>query len=52
VTTFLDHAVAEQFLKPPHRTLLIVERQPLALLDRFACYQPPTIKKWLNPDES
>lgn len=50
--TFLDHAAAEQFLKPPHRALLMVEHQPLALLDRFASYQPPPIKKWLDPDES
>jgi hypothetical protein len=50
--TFLDHAAVEQFLKPPHRALLMVEHQPLALLDRFASHQPPPIKKWLDPDES
>jgi uncharacterized protein (TIGR00730 family) len=52
LTTFLDHATAEEFLKPPHRALLIVEQQPLALLDRFASYQPPRTEKWLEPDES
>ncbi|MDD2918393.1 TIGR00730 family Rossman fold protein [Rhodoferax sp.] len=52
LTTFLDHATAEEFLKPPHRALLIVEQQPQALLDRFAGYQPPSIRKWLDPDES
>lgn len=52
LTTFLDHAAAEQFLKPPHRSLLIVEQAPQALLDRFASYQPPAIKKWLDEDES
>lgn len=52
LTSFLDHATAEEFLKPPHRALLIVEQQPQALLDRFASYQSPNTKKWLESDES
>ena len=52
LTTFLDHATAEQFLKPPHRSLLVVESGPDALLDRFASYQAPGMQKWLNPGES
>lgn len=32
---FLDHAVADDFLKPKHRALLIVEKEPAKLLDRF-----------------
>src|SRR5665647_689074 len=35
LTTFLDHAATEQFLKPQHRSLLIVEHEPEALMDRF-----------------
>jgi hypothetical protein len=52
LTTFLDHAAAEQFLKPPHRSLLIVEQAPQALLDRFVSYRPPRVQKWLDADES
>ena len=52
LTTFLDHAATEQFLKPQHRSLLIVEHGPEALLDRFASYQPPSVQKWLDPDEA
>ena len=52
LTTFLDHAATEQFLKPQHRSQLIVEREPEALLDRFASYQPPSVQKWLDPDEA
>jgi len=52
LTTFLDHAATEQFLKPQHRSLLIVEHEPEALLDRFASYQPPSVQKWLDPDEA
>lgn len=35
IVGFLDHAVAEGFLKPKHRALLIVEATPAKLLDRF-----------------
>src|ERR1051325_6987156 len=35
IVNFLDHAVAEGFLKPKHRALLIVEATPERLLDRF-----------------
>ena len=52
LTTFLDHATAEQFLKPPHRSLLVIESGADALLDRFASYQAPGIQKWLNTGES
>jgi uncharacterized protein (TIGR00730 family) len=32
---FLDYAVEQDFLKPKHRALLMVEREPEILLDRF-----------------
>jgi uncharacterized protein (TIGR00730 family) len=32
---FLDHAVSEDFIKPKHRALLVVESEPVQLLDRF-----------------
>ncbi|QEM67720.1 TIGR00730 family Rossman fold protein [Geobacter sp. FeAm09] len=46
--TFLDHTVAEQFVREPHRSMLLVEQDPEALLDRFAGYQPPTVQKWVE----
>lgn len=52
LTTFLDHAVAEQFVKPPHRAILIVEQTPDVLLDRFASYQAPTVQKWVGKAET
>lgn len=52
LTTFLDHAVAEQFVKPPHRAILIVEQTPDLLLDRFASYQAPTVQKWVEKAET
>lgn len=32
---FLDHAVDQDFIKPKHRALLMVESEPVKLLDRF-----------------
>lgn len=45
---FLDHAVAEQFVKQPHRSMLIVESDPEAILERFRNYTPPVVGKWLE----
>lgn len=46
--TFLDHTVAEQFVRGPHRSMLLVEQDPEALLDRFADYAPPIVQKWVK----
>ena len=35
IVQFLDHAVEQDFLKPKHRALLIVEAESSRLLDRF-----------------
>ena len=32
---FLDHAVRDDFVKPKHRALMLVEERPAMLLDRF-----------------
>ena len=32
---FMDHAVAQEFIKPKHRALLIVAEEPGKMLDRF-----------------
>jgi uncharacterized protein (TIGR00730 family) len=52
LTAFLDHATQEQFMKPPHRSLLMVASDPHALLEQFAHYAPPSRQKWLNTTES
>ena len=45
---FLDHVVRERFLKPEHRSMLIVEQDPNTLLDRFEHYMAPKVDKWLD----
>ena len=45
---FLDHAVAERFVRDAHRAMVVVESEPAALLSRFERYEPPRVVKWLN----
>jgi uncharacterized protein (TIGR00730 family) len=47
MSRFIDHVVAEGFLQPAHRAMLIVERDPQAMLDRLADYVPPPTPRWI-----
>jgi uncharacterized protein (TIGR00730 family) len=49
---FLDHAMEQSFVREAYRPMIMIDSQPAALLDRFASYQPPRVKKWLGPDET
>ena len=49
---FLQHAMDERFVREEYQPMIIMEQQASALLDRFACYQPPQVRKWLGPDET
>jgi uncharacterized protein (TIGR00730 family) len=45
---FIDRAVEEEFVRDAHRGMLIVEDEPRTLLERFARYEPPRVKKWIS----
>lgn len=46
---FIDHAAAEGFIRNEHRDMLIIESDPLVLLDRMATYKaPPDTIKWID----
>jgi uncharacterized protein (TIGR00730 family) len=47
----LDQAVAERFLHPDHRRLLVTDVDPVALLDRMSFQVPLATSKWLDLDE-
>lgn len=49
---FLDHAVAERFMTPEHRSMLMVERDAGKLLERLASELPPEVSKWMDPRSS
>ena len=44
----LDRAVAEGFVRPEHRAMVVIEREAAPLLDRFAAYEAPRVGKWLE----
>ena len=45
---FLDHAVAERFLRPEHRAMVLVEEDPERLLDRLEHSCGPALEKWVD----
>jgi uncharacterized protein (TIGR00730 family) len=52
LAAFLDHAVAEGFLRPQHRAVLSVAAEPGELLDRLEAWVPPTVGKWLEREQA
>ena len=45
---FLDHQVAERFVRPQHRAMLVVETEPEQLLQRMRALEPIPLPKWLD----
>jgi uncharacterized protein (TIGR00730 family) len=53
IASFLAHAVEERFLREDHRAMLIVEREPHALLERLQRFEPDAVvPKWIDREES
>lgn len=49
---FLDHVVAEGFVKPVHRDMLIIEDNVDSLLAAIHAYTPPNVVKWVKSEAS
>ena len=47
---FLDHAVEEQFIKPQHRDLILVDADQRRLLERMRAYRSPVTEKWIRQE--
>ena len=53
IETFLTHAVDERFLRKDHRRMLIVERDPRALIERLRSFEPAAVvPKWIDREET
>lgn len=52
LVAMLDRAVAEGFIRPQHRELLLVGERPVELLDRLATHRPPAVEKWIELAET
>lgn len=49
---FLEHAIEQAFVKPEHREMLLISPDANELLDGFARYRPPQVRKWITPEET
>lgn len=45
---FFDHQVAEGFVSEDHRGMVVVADEIEELLDRFAAYEPPEVKRFVT----
>src|SRR5918999_1309046 len=53
IASFLEHAVNERFLSEDHRAMLIVEREPRALIERLRRFEPgAAVPKWIDREET
>jgi uncharacterized protein (TIGR00730 family) len=53
VVNFLSTAVEERFVRDEHREMLIVEREPEALIERMRRFEPDAaLPKWIDLDET
>jgi hypothetical protein len=46
--SFIDHVVAEGFLREEHRDMLMVHQDPEVLLDALTGYVPPVVPHWVG----
>jgi uncharacterized protein (TIGR00730 family) len=52
LAAFLDHAVAERFLRPDTRSMLAIADSIEAVLETFERWRPPATHKWIDLDEA
>jgi uncharacterized protein (TIGR00730 family) len=45
---FLETMERERFIRPEHRAMLLVDSQPMPLIERLAAFAPPNVEKWLD----
>ena len=48
----VEHAIAEGFIKSKHRQLIVLGHEPVELLDRLAAHHVPTVRQWMQPDQT
>ena len=48
----VEHAVRDQFIRPEHQALLLVEADPRRLLERMSGFRAPAAHKWIDRDQS
>jgi uncharacterized protein (TIGR00730 family) len=49
---FADHSVAEGYMSPAHRHILLVDDDPNRLIDRLSTCELPVVPKWLDEGDT
>lgn len=49
--SFLNHMMQERFIREVHRAMMFAEQDPEKLIERVVTYEPPLVKKWIEPAE-
>jgi len=49
---FIDQAVSDGFIKPVHRAAIVVDDDPVRLLDTLSTIDLPDVPKWINRAET
>lgn len=50
--TFFNHMIDEQFLRPEYQSMIIVEKDPIQLIEKFRNYEPPELTKWISREQT
>ena len=45
---YLDHVVAEKFIRLQHREMLVVDENIESMFEKFSQYEPPIGQKWVD----
>ena len=49
--SFVEHAVAERFVRAEHGSMISVSATAPELLDRMSAYRPPVVQKWIEREQ-
>jgi len=47
----LDHATAEQFIRPEHRVIILSATEPKRLIEKLVGFVPPVLPKWIDRNQ-
>jgi hypothetical protein len=47
----LDHATAEQFIRPEHRGIILSATEPKRLIEKLVGYVPPILPNWIDRNQ-
>src|SRR5688572_8319637 len=52
LAAFIDQAVTEGFINPVHRAAIVVDSDPVRLLDTLGTIELPSVPKWIDRSET